>query len=177
LLEVGKRGVRAAILERRTESPQRRARIHLAVAPTKQQDRIEWLVEKAVEVGVDRFTPLIAARGERARLRTDRLLRVSIAAMKQSQRAWLPVIDEPITSADLLRQELPEQRLFGWCEGEHASLMERYTPTSDALVLIGPGATSLVKNRRRCATRLSPPSASAMPACAPRPPRWPPAHG
>jgi len=138
LKEVDKRGVRAAILERHSEGPERRSRIHLAVAPTKQQDRIEWLVEKAVEVGVDRITPLLTTRTERARLRTDRLQRVAIAAMKQSQRAWLPVIDAPTALADLLREPLPVQRYFGWCEGEHATLMDRYYPTTDAIVLIGP---------------------------------------
>ncbi len=138
LVVVDKRGVTARIIGRRVEAVERRARIHLAVAPTKQQDRIEWLVEKAVEVGVDRITPLLTSRTERARLRTDRLQRVAIAAMKQSQRAWLPQMDEPIALGDLLKQPLPAQRYFGWCEGEHTSLMQVYSPNSDALVLIGP---------------------------------------
>jgi 16S rRNA (uracil1498-N3)-methyltransferase len=138
LAVVDKRQVTATILERQKKGPERGARIHLAVAPTKQQERIEWLVEKAVEVGVDRITPLLTARSERTRLRTDRLQRVALAAMKQSQRSWLPLIDEPITLAVLLQGELPPQRLFGWCEGEHTSLMTAYAPTQDAIVLIGP---------------------------------------
>lgn len=138
LAVVDKRGVTARIIGRRMEAVERTARIHLAVAPTKQQDRIEWLVEKAVEVGVDRITPLLTTRTERTRLRTDRLQRVAIAAMKQSQRAWLPQVDQPVTLGDLLNQPLPAQRYFGWCEGEHASLMQVYSPNSDALVVIGP---------------------------------------
>jgi 16S rRNA (uracil1498-N3)-methyltransferase len=138
LLEAGKRAVRVRILERTMEGPERQARIHLAVAPTKQQDRIDWLVEKAVEVGVDRITLLLTARTERTRLRTDRLERVAIAAMKQSQRAWLPTIDPPIPLEKLLDEDLPEQRYFGWCEGEHLAIMQQYTPAFDALVLIGP---------------------------------------
>lgn len=138
LTEVSKKRVVARITAHVHNVAERTARIHIAVAPTKQSERIEWFVEKAVELGVDRITPLLTARSERTRLRTDRLHRVAIAAMKQSQRSWLPQIDEPTTLSALLQQELPAQRFFGWCEGEHASLMQAYSPASDALVLIGP---------------------------------------
>ncbi len=138
LEHVGRREVTARVLER-TEVPlERKHRIHLAVAPTKQMERYEWFVEKAVEIGVDRITPLLTARTERAKLRIDRLDRVAISAMKQSQRAWLPTIDELTTLADLLKRELPAQRYFGWCEGEHLSLMQCYTGSADVLVLVGP---------------------------------------
>lgn len=138
LLEVGKHYVTAQILSRTRHERERQAHIHLAVAPTKHQERLEWMVEKAVELGLDRITPVITQRTERTRLRTDRLQRIAIAAMKQSQRTWLPLIDEPITLNDLLREELPQQRFFGWCEGEHTTLMHLYTPTTHALVVIGP---------------------------------------
>lgn len=133
-----KKGCTVRILERNIVPAERTARIHLAVAPTKQMDRYEWFVEKAVEIGVDRITPLITERTERGKLRIDRLQRVAISAMKQSQRAWLPRIDELTTLKQLLNEELPPQRLFGWCEGEHASLMERYGDAQHAVVLIGP---------------------------------------
>lgn len=135
---VSKRQVLAQVLERTESGPERLARTHIAVAPTKQMDRLEWFVEKAVEVGVDRITPVLTERSERTRLRTDRLHRVAVSAMKQSQRTWLPRIDEATALSTLLQQELPAQRYFGWCEGEHASLMQAYASTSDALVLIGP---------------------------------------
>lgn len=138
LVEVTKKRVVARITARVLSPGERTAHIHIAVAPAKQNERIEWFVEKAVELGVDRITPLLTARGERTRLRTDRLQRVAIAAMKQSQRSWLPQIDEATPLSILLQQELPRQRYFGWCEGEHVSLMKAYAPTSDALVLIGP---------------------------------------
>lgn len=138
LEHVGRREVTARVLERIEVPLERKHRIHLAVAPTKQMERYEWFVEKAVEIGVDRITPLLTARTERAKLRIDRLYRVAISAMKQSQRAWLPTIDELTTLADLLKRELPAQRYFGWCEGEHASLMQGYTGSADVLVLVGP---------------------------------------
>lgn len=133
-----KKGCTAHVMERRVIAAERKARIHLAVAPTKQADRFEWFLEKAVEMGVDRVTPLMTARTERTRLRTDRLLRVAVSAMKQSQRAWLPVIDEPTDLHALLQQPLPAQRYFGWCEGTPRSLMACYVPSGDCLVLIGP---------------------------------------
>ena len=136
--QVTKRSCTARIVERMTTAAERTARIHLAVAPTKQMDRYEWLVEKAVEVGVDRITPLITERTERGKLRIDRLQRVAISAMKQSQRTWLPRIDELTTVKALLASTLPPLRLFGWCEGDHRSMMEAYVPQQDAVLLIGP---------------------------------------
>lgn len=138
LMEVSKRRVLAQVVERTLHPAERSARIHLAVAPTKQMDRYEWFVEKAVEIGVDRITPLVTARTERAKLRSDRLERVAIAAMKQSQRTWLPTVDGLTTLTELLRSPLPTQRFFGWCDGDHAPLMQAYSSGSDALVLIGP---------------------------------------
>jgi 16S rRNA (uracil1498-N3)-methyltransferase len=138
IVEITKRGVLAHIHARVLHPAERVARIHLAVAPTKQMDRYEWFVEKAVEIGVDRITPLMTERTERTRLRIDRLERVAVSAMKQSQRSWLPRIDEPTTLKDLLQEELPDQRSFGWCEGQHAPLMTAYAPSEHVVLLIGP---------------------------------------
>jgi len=139
VIATASKGRCAAAVSDRAQSPaDRHARIHLAVAPTKQQDRMEWLMEKAVEIGIDRFTPLLTARTERAKLRTDRLQRVAIAAMKQCQRAWLPVIDEPMPLSRLLQEPMPAQRFFGWCVEKPASLMAAYRPDGEALILIGP---------------------------------------
>ena len=138
LMEVGKKRVLAQVVERTEHPPERKARIHMAVAPTKQIDRYEWFVEKAVEIGVDRITPLVTEHSERSKLRLDRLERVAVSAMKQSQRTWLPVIDEPIKLDHFLATELPAQRYFGWCEGKHTSLMQAYDPSQDGLLIIGP---------------------------------------
>ena len=153
LVEVGKRRCTAQLVDRVQHPAERTARIHLAVAPTKQLDRYEWFVEKAVEIGVDRITPLITSRTERSTLRLDRLERVAVAAMKQSQRTWLPVIDPLTPLHALLAQELPAQRCFGWCAGEHTSFMHSYSNESDALLLIGPegdfttGEADLLRSR------------------------------
>lgn len=137
IMEAGKKGVRveAGAIDR---EPKKAATIQLAVALTKTSDRYEWFLEKAVEIGIDRLIPLITERVERDRIRIDRLQKIAIAAMKQSQRRWLPVIEEPMKLKDLVRNELPNQRFFGWCEGEHRSLMELYNTASAAIVVIGP---------------------------------------
>ncbi len=138
LVEVSKRRCMAQAIERMQQEVERTARIHMAVAVTKQMERYEWFVEKAVEIGVDRITPMLTSRTERNALRLDRLERVAVAAMKQSQRTWLPVID-PLTHLDaLLAQEIHRQRYFGWCEGAHVQFTSSYSPATNALVLIGP---------------------------------------
>ena len=70
-----------------------RGRVHLAIAPTKMVERMEWMVEKAVEIGVDEISFLNTAFSERKVIRNDRLERIAIAAMKQSRKAWLTKIN------------------------------------------------------------------------------------
>lgn len=134
----GKREAQAEITSRLMVPHERKAAIHLAVAPTKQIERFEWMLEKCTEIGVDRITPLITSRTERTRLRRDRLEKILIAAMKQSQRAWLPRLDEATSLEAILRSSLPEQRFFGWCEGERNNLSSAYDRSHDAVILIGP---------------------------------------
>ena len=118
---------------------QRPFRLHLAVAPTTNMARIEWLVEKAVEIGVDEFTPVICQHSERGVLKTDRLEKIAISAMKQSLRASLPVIHGATSLSDLLSSNLPQQRLVCYCEGnQRQSLHQVYARGHDAVILIVP---------------------------------------
>jgi 16S rRNA (uracil1498-N3)-methyltransferase len=134
--EATKRKCLLRVMHRKMEAAERTARIHLAVAPTKQMERFEWFLEKATEVGVDRITPLLTRRGERAKLRQDRMKRVLVGAMKQSQRRWLPELDGLTELKDLTSPAA--QKFFGWCEGEHIDLASAYDPGRDALMVIGP---------------------------------------
>ncbi len=138
LVDVNRKRCVAMVLESIEIAAERSARIHLAVAHTKQAERFEWLVEKAVEIGVDRITPLATSRTERARARIDRLERVAISAMKQSQRAWLPQIDTLTSLRDLLSEPLPKQRYYGLLAEHSLPFRDLYEPDSDALVMIGP---------------------------------------
>jgi 16S rRNA (uracil1498-N3)-methyltransferase len=137
ITEAGRKTCMVRILSRTMAPPERRAQIHLAVAPTKQMERFEWMLEKCTEIGVDRVTPLITHRSERTGVRHDRLEKILVSAMKQSQRAWLPALDGPTDLSEVM-QITSAQRFFGWCEGAHDGLAARYDGTRDALMLIGP---------------------------------------
>lgn len=132
------------IVERLEDYGRRPFRLHLLVAPTKNTARIEWLVEKAVEIGVDRITPIICDHSERGVQKTDRLDRIALSAMKQSLKARRPQIDSPVKLVDLLKlgmsnEELGIGKFVCYCAGdERHSLRELYTPGTDAVVLIGP---------------------------------------
>ena len=128
------------IVERLTNYQPRPFRLHIAVAPTKNNARLEWFIEKAVEIGIDRITPLICDHSERGSLRTDRLDKLALSAMKQSLKATRPVIDEPMKILDFLQDpDSHIQKFVCYCSGDDRhSLRQLYTPGSDALVLIGP---------------------------------------
>ncbi len=76
--------------------------VHLAVAPVKNMDRIEWLIEKGTELGCTRFTFIITKRSERTKVNMERIYKIAISAMKQSKRVYLPILDPPFTLSDFL---------------------------------------------------------------------------
>ncbi len=100
LADVTKRGA-ALRIERTEQHPAPTPALHLLVAPTKNLDRLEWLLEKATELGLTRFTPILTQRAERRELKLDRLRKIAVSALKQSGGAWLPHLDEltPLTTA------------------------------------------------------------------------------
>lgn len=79
--------------------------LHLAVAPTKNMDRFEWFLEKATEIGISEITPLICRRSERKQVKTERLERILISAMKQSLRAYKPRLNPPMNLGDFVQQK------------------------------------------------------------------------
>lgn len=120
-----------------TNTPPSNHPLRLAVAPTKNQDRYEWMVEKAVEIGVSTITPLITARTERATLRHERLLRVATAACKQSLKTHMPRVEPPTPLAELLRAA--GQRFILHCEAsDKTHLFAATHPGEPATVLVGP---------------------------------------
>ena len=123
--------------------------LHLAVAPTKNTARMEWLVEKAVEMGIDRITPIVCEHSERCTLKRERLEKIAVSAMKQSLKAFLPIIDQPTPLKDFLAKAAASdlhsantpslQKFIAYCDGDHRTpLHQAYTPGSNALILIGP---------------------------------------
>lgn len=127
------------IVEVSTE-PSKEFRLMMAVAPTKNIARYEWFIEKATEIGVDEIIPLYCDHSERERLRVDRLEKVAISAMKQSLKASLPKIHEPMAFNDLVNgPALPKSLFIAWIdENVTLHLKDLYRKGEDTLILIGP---------------------------------------
>lgn len=113
--------------------------IHVAVAPTKNMDRMEWFAEKATEIGIDEITCLRCRFSERKEIKTARLEKILVSAMKQSQKAVLPKLHDMTDFRAFVQRPFDGQKFIAHCEaGEKPLLKEAYRPGSDALVLIGP---------------------------------------
>lgn len=114
--------------------------LHMAVAPTKNIDRLEWFLEKATEIGIQEITPIICDHSERDKIRLDRLEKVLIAAMKQSLKYWLPKLNEPVSVSDFLSNNRPQaQKFILHCrESEKKHLFDAMQKKMDTLLLVGP---------------------------------------
>lgn len=115
-------------------------RLTVAVAPTKHLDRMEWLTEKLTEVGVNRFIPALCDRSERRELKTERIEKIAVSAMKQSLKAVLPEIC-PMTPVRRIIEECDtEARFICYCDDavERRLLAREIKPGCDVTVLIGP---------------------------------------
>ena len=113
--------------------------LHIAMAPTKNMDRNEWFAEKATEIGFDELTFLNCRFSERKVIKTERIEKILVSAIKQSLKARLPKLNEMIEFDQFIRQEFKGQKFIAHCyEGEKPLLKNVLKPGEDALVLIGP---------------------------------------
>lgn len=113
--------------------------IHLAIAPTKNMDRIEWMVEKCVEIGIDKISFIKCQRSERKNVNPERIEKIAVSAMKQSLKAYLPKIHDLISFKDFLNSELEDQRFIGHLEeGEKKDLQNAARKSGNYCILIGP---------------------------------------
>lgn len=113
--------------------------LHMAIAPTKQIDRFEWFLEKATEIGISEITPIWCDRSERRKAQTERSLRVMVAAMKQSLKAWLPVINEGQNVQSFIRNSTTGDRAIAHCqETERYRLSDYWQHSKNMVILIGP---------------------------------------
>ncbi len=113
--------------------------LHLAVAPTKMNDRFEWFLEKATEIGVSEITPIICDRSERKFIKTDRFEKILISAMKQSAQAYLPKINEAIDVKTFFKQKFNGKKFVAHCEdSEKKMFKDQISPSDSVLVMIGP---------------------------------------
>lgn len=114
--------------------------VELAVAPTKNLDRMEWWLEKATEMGLDRFIPLKCRFSERKELKTERMRKIAISAMKQSLKATLPVIEEMTDIKRFLQEPFDGQKFIAHCMDDQPRklLSHEVKPGTAVRVLIGP---------------------------------------
>lgn len=131
------------IIETMPQQPQWLGHVHLAIAPTKHMERMEWLVEKAVEIGVDEISFLNCQFSERRIVKLPRLEKIVVAATKQSHKAWKTVLNEIASFHDFIAQpreggkyiahcydEIPRESLF--------DLLRQTSPSEESTVLVGP---------------------------------------
>lgn len=117
--------------------------LHMAVAPTKMNDRYEWFLEKAVEIGVDEITPIVCKHSERTSLKTSRLHKIILSAMKQSLRCYLPKLNEVTEISYFFRNELQQQSkcYIAHCHKQERALLSEklYKDNPQRItILIGP---------------------------------------
>lgn len=113
--------------------------LHIAFAPTKNMDRNEWFVEKATEIGTDRFSPLLCRFSERKEIKIERLEKIIISAMKQSHQAVMPNIDTLTPFEQFIQQPFAGRKFIAHCyPSEKTPLAQTYRKGENALILIGP---------------------------------------
>lgn len=134
----GKR-CRVKVTERTEQEPFWNGRLHLAMAPTKNMDRVEWLAEKATEIGFDELTFLDCRFSERKVIKTERVDKIVVSAMKQSLKARKPLVNGMTAFARFMERDFGGQKFICHCyEGEKPLLRDVLVPGDDALVLVGP---------------------------------------
>ena len=132
------------IISSEKQQPHHNFHLHIAIAPTKNIERMEWAIEKCVEIGVDEITPLLCRFSERKQLRTDRLEKIILSAAKQSLTPYLPVLHELTPYEEFIRSQesgirSEEQKFIAHCyKDDKRVLKDEIERGRDVLVLIGP---------------------------------------
>lgn len=131
------------ILEHMPQNPAWRGHVHLAVAPTKMMERIEWLAEKATEVGFDELSFLNCQFSERKVIRKDRIEKIVLSAVKQSRKPWMPIVNEMVSFQTFVNTPRTGAKYIAHCYDEIPredlyTLLDKAVPEEDATLLIGP---------------------------------------
>lgn len=128
-----------SITEKRKPQPLWNVDIHIAISPTKNMDRMEWLVEKTTEIGINRITCLRCRYSERREIKLQRLNKIAISAMKQSQKTTFPEINGFVDFREFIAHSAGDCKMIGHCsEGKKNLIKEIYTPGKNVVFLIGP---------------------------------------
>ena len=114
--------------------------IHIAIAPTKMNERFEWFLEKCTEIGINEITPILCEHSERKVLKLERMNKILVAAMKQSKQAYLPKLNAAVSFDSFVSNNTIEERYIAHCveNDKKKQLKEIIKKGADTLVLIGP---------------------------------------
>jgi len=138
ILEANAKKCKAQIVSKEKTIPRLHS-LHIAIAPTKMNDRFEWFLEKATEIGINEITPILCEHSERKVIKPERLEKVLQSAMKQSLQTYLPKLNPLTPLTDFLNSVEGELKFIAHCrEGEKVELKRRVQADKDVVVLIGP---------------------------------------
>jgi|WetSurSiteA1Bulk_404760.scaffolds.fasta_scaffold04608_3 16S rRNA (uracil1498-N3)-methyltransferase len=114
--------------------------LNIAISPIKNPERFEWFVEKSVEIGIDEITPLICRNTEKPGIKRDRLNNIIVSAMKQSVKAFRPVLNEAFAFNDFIKSDIRGIRMIAHCNPaiKRYKMDQVYKKDRDAVILIGP---------------------------------------
>ena len=140
LIEAHAKRAHVEIIEKQDVPLSWQNNITIAVAPSKHLDRMEWMVEKLTEIGVNRIIPLLCRYSERKELKIERLEKIAISAMKQSLKTVLPIIDVMTPIKDVITKQMYDQRFIAYCDTSipRKLLSSEYKANKDTLIMIGP---------------------------------------
>ncbi len=140
LIEAHSKRAKVEIVEKIPVPPVWDNNITIAVAPTKHLDRMEWMVEKLTEIGVNRIIPLLCRYSERKEIKVERLEKIAISAMKQSLKATMPEILPMTPIKEIITSFDAEQKFVAYCDKTipRKLLSKEYSANKDTIILIGP---------------------------------------
>jgi len=135
---ISKRDVQALIQEIQTTAPST-YQIHLAIAPTKNISRLEWCIEKVCELGITSISPIICQRSERKIIKHERLQKILFAAVKQSQKAYLPTLHPLMSVKEYVQQPVQGDKYICHCAyDDNTHLAKLYKDNAAIHIMIGP---------------------------------------
>ncbi len=129
----------ASIISKEEKNQYRDYYLHIAIAPTKNNDRLEWFLEKATEIGIDEITPIICQNSERKIIKQERLEKIILSAMKQSLKFHLPKLNKAIYFDDFIKRKQPGRLCIAHCEEGEKKLLKSFIKQKETItILIGP---------------------------------------
>jgi 16S rRNA (uracil1498-N3)-methyltransferase len=115
-------------------------RLHIAISPLKNPDRLEWFIEKSVELGIDEITPLICRNTEKPGTKPERINNIIVSAMKQSLKAGITIQNEAVSFDKFIREDHKGIKLIAHCNSskDRSKIGDVYSYGNDAVILVGP---------------------------------------